>query len=226
MSSGALSTAPCRGSSGPLGQVLACRSCTSKAASCPGSLAQCQLVAGASSALPLAPSPQGFLLVQNSLAWAGLQLCYSSGAATLQLSLPAVRAQGRHQSAFPASLAKKHRGGASLGRQTVCLSSLRVTIWKIPLGTTHHFFFWVWSVPMLLLQVVPPEGTGLACPVFLLLLPVALWLSFARLQGMVFQAELKNASACSWLHMHTLFMLQSTGSENPVSTCNLCDLCP
>ena len=64
-----------------------------------------------------------------------------------------------------------------------------------------------------MLHVLTLEDTGTAWPVFLLLLSVALGLAFARLQRMSSQAQLKNASACSWLHGHTVAMLVSIGSE-------------
>lgn len=70
---------------------------------------------------------------------------------------------------------------------------------------------------ILILHVLTLQETGPAGPVFLLLHSVALSLAFSRLQR-IFQAKLKNTSACSWLHMHIVVVVVSispeTDSEN------------
>ena len=70
---------PVRAPLGHLGLSLACCSCTtSKAPLVPWlsrALSHCKVVVAASSALPLAPLVQGFLLVQNSLCLEQLQAC-------------------------------------------------------------------------------------------------------------------------------------------------------
>ena len=79
LSSVASSTAPCQGSSGPC-QGGSCRLLLRlQGATCAlapwGSLSPGKFAAGASSALPLAPFPQCFLLVQNSRCLEGLRAC-------------------------------------------------------------------------------------------------------------------------------------------------------
>jgi len=81
-------------------------------------------------------------------------------------------------------------------------------------STTHVvFLFCVWLVLIFILQVPTFQETGTAQPLFLRLLSAALGLDFARLQGLLFLGKRKNASACSWLHMHLVLILVSIGSE-------------
>ena len=180
-SSVALSTAPCQGSSGPfrLAKQPACCSCTSKAPLVPwlswALLPIASLEREPALLLPCLHFPRGSCLCKRARAWKGSRLAAPSGAATVQLSLHAIEAQGRHESAFHASLAKKHSGAASFGRQKGCLSSIPVMLWKIPHGTTPPcFFFGVRSFLILILPVLTLQETGSAWPVFLLLLSVAL----------------------------------------------------
>ena len=78
-SSVALSTAPFQGSSGPFSPgsclLLSYLQGATYALALLGSLSHCKFVVGASSALPSAPFPQGFLPVQNSQRLEGLQAC-------------------------------------------------------------------------------------------------------------------------------------------------------
>ena len=183
LSSVAWSTAPCQGSSGPfrLGPCLLLLHLqgTARALALSGSLAQCKSGAGASSALPLTPFPQGFWLGQNSLCLEGLQVrcpirsCHFS-------PLPACKSS--------AGLARE-RLSCIVGQE----AQQRSKFWKAKgmlviamchtfENTTHLFvfmfvvivFFCVWSVPILILCVLTLQEAGTAWPVFLLLLSVAL----------------------------------------------------
>lgn len=112
---------------------------------------------------------------------------------------------------FHTSLAKKHSGGASFRTQKVCSSSLRVTHPEVP----HTAFF--------LLCVVGPDPPPsrslssenrqcLACvPASAFHTSVTCLCQTAK--DVSSQAKLKNAPACSWLHMRIVLMLVSTGSE-------------
>lgn len=71
----------------------------------------------------------------------------------------------------------------------------------------------VWLVLLIILHVPSLQDKETAWPVFPLLLSVALSFSFPRLQGMFFQANLKNALACSCRHTCIVLVLVSIGYE-------------
>ena len=122
-------------------------------------------------------------LCKTACAWKGCRLAAPCGAAAFQLSLHAIQAQGRQESAFHASLAKKH-SGASFGRQKGCLSSTRVLLVKIPQGTTALLFFYFSvcgrSPSSFFKFFCTVEKRGTAWPVFLLLLSAAFLCQTAR----------------------------------------------
>lgn len=168
-------------------------------------------VVGASSALPLAPFPRCSYSCKTACAWMGSRLAAPPGAATFLLSLHAVQARGRHDSTSHASLAEMH-SRASFWRQKVCLSPVCVILSKTPQRTTHLFS----------LTVVSPghHSSGFhslgnrdrlvlyCCCCILLLCDLPL----SDCKRYIFQAKLKNESACSWLH-HLVLMLMSISSE-------------
>ena len=88
-----------------------------------------------------------------------------------------------------------------------------VRLWKIPHGAPHFLFFkgLSWTLgpephPSSAHSAGNRERLASLLLLFLLLLSAAVGLAFARLQGMLFPAELKNASACSWLHTRIALM--------------------
>lgn len=167
---------------------------------------------GVSSALPLAPLPQDFLLVENSLYLEGLQACLlaPSRAANFDLSLCTIQAQGTQESAFRTSLSKKH-SGETFGRQKVRVIDMCPTWENIPwYHTPFIFLLRAISKDLLqLLQLLTLQETETAWPVLLLVLSVALWIFFARLQGMFSPAEMLSSNR----RMH---------EPAPGYTCTLC----
>lgn len=80
--------------------------------------------------------------------------------------------------------------------------------------TTPSFFFQVWLVVIFTRPVLPLQDAGTARPLLLLLLSELrdLPASLPRQMVVCFQAQLKNASACSHLHMCVVFLLESIRS--------------
>ena len=159
-SSVALSAAPCQGSSGPFGLsscplLLHLRGAT-RALALPGSFAHCRFGAGASSALPLAAFPEVFLLVQNSLCLAGLQACCTMRScrfSALPACDPSAGQAGERFSCLPGQEAQ----GSKFCKAKGVLVIDPCPTWENSPG--HHtplllLLFGVWSVPILLLQVL------------------------------------------------------------------------
>lgn len=123
---------------------------------------------------PSTGSILGVFLVQNALCLEGLQPRCTTWSCHFWAFPVCNASAGQARERLPSILSKKH-SGASLGRLKVTLSLMRVLLWNILHGTTRLFSFFlhicVWSVPFLVLQVLPPQETGTAWPLFLLLFP-------------------------------------------------------
>jgi len=224
-SSAALSMAPCQGSFGPF-WLVACLLLLhlegiTQALALSGSLCCCKFVAEATSGVRLVPFTQVFLLGQNSLCLEELQACCT----TFQPSLHAIQAWGKHESGFHASLAKKHSGDIFLqpkimlvidryddtfentpGYHTPLLGVISTnsrSSSSCSLGNKDCLDF-VPAATFCDLSLPDCKGCCVVfCFFFLLLLFCFMWGFFCLFLVVFFFFfyKLKNALACSWLHV-------------------------